>query len=133
MAAPECGGPHAVGELWAQLGIGKAIARVAGAGRGRSGVERAIFTMVCQRCLEPASKLEATHWVGRDVVIDGVDAVTDDQLYRAMDFLLDCSEREDVRLSVCDRVTGLGGLVLVSVWESLFEVDLERRERACPV
>ena len=51
VCAPEAGGPHVVGELWAQLGIGKAIARVAGSGRGRSGVERAIFTMVCQRCL----------------------------------------------------------------------------------
>ena len=35
--APESGGPHVVGELWAQLGIGRAIARVAGGGRGRWG------------------------------------------------------------------------------------------------
>jgi hypothetical protein len=102
LSAAESGGPHVVGELWAQLGIGKAINRVAGAGRGRSGVERAIFTMVCQRCLEPASKLEATRWVGRDVLIDGVGGVSDDQLYRAMDFLLECSERvqESVFFSV---------------------------------
>jgi hypothetical protein len=101
VAAPECGGPHVVGELWAQLGLGKAIARVAGSGRGRSGVERAIFTMVCQRCLEPASKLEATHWVGRDVVIDGVEELSDDQLYRAMDFLLACAERVQVGVLQC--------------------------------
>jgi hypothetical protein len=102
ISAAESGGPHVVGELWAQLGIGKAINRVAGAGRGRSGVERVIFTMVCQRCLEPASKLEATRWVGRDVLIDGVGGVSDDQLYRAMDFLLACSERvqESVFFSV---------------------------------
>ncbi len=56
-------------------------------------MERAIFAMVCQRCLEPASKLEATRWLGRDVVIDGIAAVSDDELYRAMDFLLACSER----------------------------------------
>ena len=49
LAAPESGGPHVIGELWAQLGIGKAIGRAAGARRGRSGVERAIFAMVCQR------------------------------------------------------------------------------------
>jgi hypothetical protein len=67
LSARESGGPHVVSELWQQLGIGHAISRVAASGRGRSGVERAIFTMVCQRCLEPASKLEATHWVGRDV------------------------------------------------------------------
>src|SRR5215210_8655822 len=51
VAAPELGGPHVVGELWRQLGIGKAIARAAGARRGGSGVERAVFAMVCQRCL----------------------------------------------------------------------------------
>src|SRR6266536_898320 len=45
VCAPESGGPHVVGELWAQLGLGKAIARVVGSGRGRSDVERAIFTM----------------------------------------------------------------------------------------
>jgi Transposase DDE domain len=102
IAAPESGGPHAVDCLWRELGIGKAIARLAAQGRGRSGVERAIFMMVCQRCLEPASKLEATRWVGRDVVIDGVEGVSDDELYRAMDFLLRCAERvqESVFFSV---------------------------------
>jgi transposase len=102
LTAPESGGPHVVGALWEALGIGRAITRVAASGRGRSGVERAIFTMVCQRCLEPASKLEATRWVGRDVFIEGVQGVSDDQLYRAMDFLLECSERvqESVFFSV---------------------------------
>src|SRR6266542_5752698 len=45
LRAPEAGGPHALDALWSELGIGKAITRVAG--RGRSGVERAIFAMVC--------------------------------------------------------------------------------------
>src|SRR5512135_2438670 len=39
IGAPESGGSHVVGELWAQLGLGKAVARVAGARRGRSDVE----------------------------------------------------------------------------------------------
>src|SRR5215204_3021430 len=127
VAAPECGGPHVVGELWAQLGIGRAIARVAGSGRGRSGVERAIFTMVCQRCLEPSSKLEATRWVGRDVVIDGVDGVSDDQLYRAMDFLLDCSERvqESVFFSVASLLNLEVDVVFFDTTSSYFEVDVD--------
>ena len=127
VAAPECGGPHAVGELWAQLGIGKAIARVAGGGRGRSGVERAIFTMVCQRCLEPASKLEATRWVGRDVVVDGVDAVSDDQLYRAMDFLLACAERvqESVFFSVASLLNLEVDVVFFDTTSTYFEVDVD--------
>ena len=125
--APESGGPHVVGELWAQLGIGRAIARVAGGGRGRSGVERAIFTMVCQRCLEPASKLEATHWVGRDVVIDGVDGVSDDQLYRAMDFLLECAERvqESVFFSVAHLLNLEVDVVFFDTTSTYFEIDVE--------
>ena len=126
VAAPESGGPHVVGELWAQLGIGRAIARVAGTGRGRSGVERAIFTMVCQRCLEPASKLEATHWVGRDVVIDGVDELSDDQLYRAMDFLLACAERvqESVFFSVASLLNLEVDVVFFDTTSTYFEIDV---------
>jgi transposase len=127
VAAPECGGPHLVGELWAQLGIGKAIGRVAGSTRGRSGVERAIFTMVCQRCLEPSSKLEATRWVGRDVVIDGVDAFSDDQLYRAMDFLLECSERvqESVFFAVASLLNLEVDVVFFDTTSTYFEIDVD--------
>ena len=125
VSAPECGGPRVVGQLWAQLGLGRAIARVGG--RGRSDVERAIFAMVCQRCLEPASKLEATRWVGRDVVIDGVDAVSDDQLYRAMDFLLDCSERmqESVFFSVASLLNLEVDVVFFDTTSTYFEIDVD--------
>jgi hypothetical protein len=101
LSDPESGGPHVVGALREALGIGRVIAR-GRRGRGRSGVERAIFTMVCQICLGHTSKLQATRWVGRGVVIEGVQGVTYDRLYRAMDFLLECSERvqESVFFSV---------------------------------
>ena len=125
VCAPESGGPHAVGQLWAQLGIGKAIARVAGG--GRSGVERAIFAMVCQRCLEPASKLEATRWLGRDVVLDGIEAVSDDELYRAMDFLLACSERvqESVFFSVAHLLNLEVDVIFFDTTSTYFEVDVD--------
>jgi transposase len=127
IGAPESGGPHVVAELWAQLGLGRAIGRVAGARRGRSGVERAMFTMVCRRCLEPASKLEATRWVSRDVVIDGVEAVTDDQLYRAMDVLLACSERvqESVFFSVASLLNLEVDVVFFDTTSTYFEIDVD--------
>lgn len=132
LGAPESGGPHAVGALWAQLGIGKAIMRVAGQGRGRSGVERAIFTMVCQRCLEPASKLEATRWLGRDVVLEGIEAVTDDELYRAMDFLFACSERvqESVFFSVAHLLNLEVDVIFFDTTSTYFEVELDDGEDA---
>ena len=127
VAAPESGGPHAVGKLWAQLGIGKAISRVAGQGRGRWGVERAIFTMVCQRCLEPASKLEATRWLGRDVVLEGIESVSDDELYRAMDFLLACAERvqESVFFSVAHLLNLEVDVIFFDTTSTYFEVDVD--------
>ena len=127
LAAPEVGGPHALQALWAELGIGKAIGRVAGRGRGRSGVERAIFAMVCQRCLEPASKLEATRWLGRDVVVPGIETVTDDELYRAMDFLLACAERvqESVFFSVANLLNLEVDVIFFDTTSTYFEVDAD--------
>ncbi len=128
--APESGGPHVVDALWSQLGIGKAIARVVAGGRGRVGVERAIFTMVCQRCLEPASKLEATRWLGRDVALAGVEAVSDDELYRAMDFLLACSERvqESVFFSVAHLLNLEVDVIFFDTTSTYFEVDVDEDE-----
>jgi hypothetical protein len=47
-------------------------------------VERVLFALVANRALDPGSKLAATEWVSRDVAISGLDAMTDDQAYRAM-------------------------------------------------
>lgn len=131
LRAPEAGGPHVLDQLWSELGIGKAIARVAGRGRGRSGVERAIFAMVCQRCLEPASKLEATRWLGRDVVIDGIDAVSDDELYRAMDFLLCCSERvqESVFFAIANLLNLEVDVIFFDTTSTYFEVEVDEDDR----
>ncbi|MCA1656325.1 MAG: IS1634 family transposase [Actinobacteria bacterium] len=87
-------------------------------------VERAIFAMVCQRALS-ASRLEATRWVGRDVVIAGVEGVTDDQLYRAMDFLLACSERvqESVFFSVAHLLNLEVDVIFFDTTSTYFECE----------
>jgi len=73
-----------------RLGIGAAV-RTAAAGRRVDGgaVERVVFALVAQRALESGSQLAATRWVGERVAIGGLTACTDDQAYRAMDFLLE--------------------------------------------
>src|SRR5712691_5095342 len=83
--------------------------------------------MVCQRCLEPASKLEATRWLGRDVVLEGIEAVSDDELYRAMDFLLACSERvqESVFFSVANLLNLEVDVIFFDTTSTYFEVDLD--------
>ena len=75
--------------LWERLEIGKAIIKCAG-GRRRAAerVERAIFAMVANRLsVKPLSKLAGCGWVRERAFIEGLAEVSDDECYRAMDFL----------------------------------------------
>ena len=75
--------------LWERLEIGKTII---GAAAGRKfdaeRVERAIFAMVSNRLsVKPLSKLAGCEWVAERAFIEGLAEVSDDECYRAMDFL----------------------------------------------
>jgi hypothetical protein len=75
--------------LWERLEIGKVILDAAG-GRRLAGerVERAIFAMVANRLsVKPLSKLAGCDWVAERAFIEGLAGVSDDECYRAMDFL----------------------------------------------
>ncbi|MGH2968249.1 MAG: IS1634 family transposase [Solirubrobacteraceae bacterium] len=130
IAAREQGRPHVVQALWSELGIGRALGRVAGARRYRRDVERAVFAMVCQRTIAPASKLEATRWAPREVVLAGVGELSDDGLYGAMDFLLECSERvqEAVFFSVANLLNSEVDVVFFDTTSTYFEVELDDDE-----
>ncbi|MGH2872257.1 MAG: IS1634 family transposase [Solirubrobacteraceae bacterium] len=130
LAAREQGRPHVVGALWSELGIGRALARVAGSRRYRSDVERAIFAMVAQRTIAPASKLEATRWAPREVELPGVGELSDDGLYAAMDFLLECSERvqEAVFFSVATLLNLEVDVIFFDTTSTYFEVEVDDDE-----
>ena len=130
LAAREQGRPHVVQALWAELGIGRSLERVARSRRYRSDVERAVFAMVCQRCIAPASKLEATRWAPREVVLPGVGELSDDGLYGAMDFLLECSERvqEAVFFSVANLLNSEVDVIFFDTTSTYFEVEADDDE-----
>jgi len=130
LEAREQGRPHVVQALWNELGIGRALGRVAGSRRFRRDVERAIFAMVCQRTIAPASKLEATRWAPREVVLAGVGELSDDGLYGAMDFLLECSERvqEAVFFSVANLLNSEVDVIFFDTTSTYFEVEVDDDE-----
>jgi IS4 transposase len=78
-------------QLWRRLGIDTAITAAAQGRRVDAQlVERVLFAMVANRLTHrPLSKLAGCTWVAERVFIDGLDAVSDDACYRAMDFFLD--------------------------------------------
>jgi hypothetical protein len=130
LAAREQGRPHVVGALWSELGIGRALGRVARSRRYRADAERAIFAMVAQRTIAPASKLEATRWAPRDVVLPGVGELSDDGLYAAMDFLLECSERvqEAVFFSIANLLNLEVDVIFFDTTSTYFEVEVQDDE-----
>ena len=75
--------------LWERLEIGKTIINAAAGRRFEAErVERAIFAMVSNRLsVKPLSKLAGCEWVAERAFIEGLAAVSDDECYRAMDFL----------------------------------------------
>ena len=78
--------------LWERLEIGKTIVECAGGRRLEAErVERAIFAMVANRLsVRPLSKLAGCGWVRERAFIEGLVEVSDDECYRAMDFLHAC-------------------------------------------
>lgn len=84
------GAIYALEALWERLGIGEVIAEVLAERRFEFPVERALFALIANRALAPASKLYCfEQWLAEEVVIEGVEELALHHLYRAMDFLVE--------------------------------------------
>lgn len=130
------GGAWTLDRVWERLGIGAAIRRVAAGRRLDSElVERVVFALVAQRALEPGSKLAATGWVAERVAIEGLAGFSDDQAYRAMDFLLDALEEiaAEVFASVAHLLNLDLDIVFVDTTSTYWQVETadELAELAC--
>lgn len=99
------GGAWALDALWSQLGIGKEMKRLLKGRRRDASAERVLFALVANRALAPSSKLAASRWISEDAEIPGLDSVTDDACYRAMDWLNEI--RDDLERRVFDSLVTL--------------------------
>lgn len=59
--------------------MAKASQGVVGARRFTTDVERVLFALVANRCLDPCSKLAAAEWASSDVHVPGLEAMDDDR------------------------------------------------------
>lgn len=83
------GGAWLLDRLWEELGIKGVLEALLKKRQYKTPVERALFAMAANRALDPMSKRGVEEWVKEDVVISGVEEIPLQQLYRAMDFLLE--------------------------------------------
>ncbi|MBK9178719.1 MAG: IS1634 family transposase [Acidimicrobiales bacterium] len=93
--------------LWRQLGVDRALAAVLGGRRFTTDVERVLFALVANRAVDPTSKLAAAEWASCDVAIPGLDAMDEDQAYRAMDLLVAADAQAQVQEAVFFAVADL--------------------------
>ncbi len=119
------GGAWVLNELWNQLGINLVLARLLARRKFQAPIERAIFAMVANRALNPASKLKVEDWVSHDVFIPGLAEVPVQHLYRAMDFLLEAAEelQKDIFFSVAHLFNLEVDLLYFDTTSTYFEVE----------
>jgi Transposase DDE domain len=120
---------HLLDGLWRQLGVDSALRQVLGSRKFTTDVERVLFALVANRCVDPASKLAAAEWVGEDVVIPGLAEMHEDQAYRAMDLLIEADAQAEVQEAVFFAVADLLNLevdlLFFDTTSTYFERDTE--------
>lgn len=126
------GGAFLLHQLWKKLGIDRALTSVARSQSLRVDPVPLIFAMVANRALDPGSKHSIPEWAAHDVVLPGVSDLTDDQLYRAMDFLIaaDAKVQEAVFFEAADLLNLKVDLLLYDTTSSYFEMEDDDVARA---
>jgi hypothetical protein len=113
--------------LWSQLGVDTALAEVLGRRKFTTDVERVLFALVANRAIEPSSKLAAAEWASNDVAIEGLEAMDEDQAYRAMDLLVeadtDAAVQEAVFFAVADLLNLEVDLLFFDTTSTYFETE----------
>jgi hypothetical protein len=122
------GDVYVLDALWRRLGIAGIVEKLSAGRKFGFSVERALFSMVANRAVAPASKLYCwEQWLREDVRFDGLNDLRLQHLYRAMDFLeahKDQIERE-VYFATADLLKLDVDLIFYDTTSLHFEVDEE--------
>lgn len=120
---------HLLDGLWRMLGVDDALRKALGPRRFTTDVERVLFALVANRCVDPMSKLSAAEWATCDAAIPGLASMDDDQAYRAMDVLIEADAQAKVQEAVFFAVANLLNLevdvLLFDTTSTYFERDTE--------
>jgi transposase len=128
----DLGGVWVLDRLWARLGIGREIRKLARKPAHTPGrkldvdlLERILFALVAGRALAPSSKLEATRWIREEVYIDGLAEVDHTSCYRAMDWLLEHlgALQETVFFAVADLLQLDVDVIFFDTTSTYFETE----------
>lgn len=86
ISSQPAGGTLLLKGLWERIGIDRCLSEALKDREFTTPVEDAIFAMVANRALAPASKLAVEEWAAKDVYLDIERPIQVQHLYRSMDF-----------------------------------------------
>jgi transposase len=121
------GGAYLLRRLWEHVGIPRLLARSLNGRSFSSPIEWALFAMVANRALAPASKRAVEEWVREDVALGNPEPIALQHLYRAMDVLLEHQEliNREVFFSVADLLNLEVDLLFFDTTSTYLERDEE--------
>lgn len=121
------GGIYLLAELWKRFNFGRILSKLIRQTSYRTPVLKAIFAMIANRCLSPASKLAVSDWVKKQVHIPDLPEIDVQVLYRAMDFLLEYQDQleKEIYWSVADILNLEVDILFFDTTSSYFETEEE--------
>jgi len=122
------GGVWVLEQIWKQLRIDKVLHQHARSLESAQAFERAIFTMVANRALQPYSKLYCwQQWIKNEVYLPSSTELSLHHLYLAMDFLEEHKTKveEAIFFAMADLMNADVDLIFYDTTSLHFEVDAE--------
>jgi hypothetical protein len=122
------GGVWVVEQLWKELGVDAILQRAAGSKRSAKPLVEAIFSMVANRILEPASKLYCwEQWLREEVFLPKAKELELHHLYRGMDLIEEHKDEVErsVYFATADLMNADVDLIFYDTTSLHFEVDEE--------
>ncbi|MDY6826856.1 MAG: IS1634 family transposase, partial [Bacillota bacterium] len=131
LGSRQLGGSWLLDQMWQRLEIDQTLTRLLKERKYETPIERLLFALVANRALAPSSKLHMEHWVENETYICALSTVEVHQLYRAMDFLLEASEKiqHDIFFSVANIFNLEVDLLFLDTTTTYFEIDGEDEEQ----
>ncbi|MGV7224765.1 MAG: IS1634 family transposase [Nitrospinales bacterium] len=119
------GGSYLLKALWDRLNIGKCLAKALDTRNFTAPIENALFAMVANRALAPASKLAIEQWSTNEVYLGSQDQLQVQHFYRAMDFVLEHAEdiQKEVYWSTANLLNLTVDLIFFDTTNTYFETD----------
>jgi len=121
------GGIYLLSALWQKLNFQKLLEQHLSSREFATPIAQAIFAMVANHCLAPASKLAISEWVEKDVYVPDLAKVDIQVLYRAMDFPLLHQDKleQEIYWSVADLLNLEVDLLFFDTTSTYFETAEE--------